>query len=91
MIYSTTTGYPNVLFFKKYNSFCIQCREIRGAQLEYHIHFWLGNATAADKSGVAAYKTVELDGYLGGTATQHRETQGNESARFKSYFKNGFR
>ncbi|KAI4464752.1 villin [Holotrichia oblita] len=67
------------------------CREIRGAQLEYHIHFWLGNATTADKSGVAAYKTVELDGYLGGSATQHRETQGNESARFKSYFKNGFR
>ncbi|XP_022911438.2 advillin isoform X2 [Onthophagus taurus] len=66
-------------------------REIRGGLLEYHIHFWLGGLTTPDKSGVAAYKTVELDGYLGGCATQHRETQGNESARFRSYFKNGFR
>ncbi|KAK4879724.1 hypothetical protein RN001_007870 [Aquatica leii] len=66
-------------------------REIRNGSLEYHIHFWLGSSTIPDKSGVAAYKTVELDEHLGGVATQHREVQGNESARFKSYFKNGYR
>ncbi|KAH0810615.1 hypothetical protein GEV33_012178 [Tenebrio molitor] len=66
-------------------------REIRGTPLEYHVHFWLGASTAPDKSGVAAYKTVELDNFLNGTTTQHRETQGNESARFKSYFKSGLR
>ncbi|KAB0798553.1 hypothetical protein PPYR_09546 [Photinus pyralis] len=66
-------------------------REIRNGPLEYHLHFWLGSETTSEKSGVAAYKTVELDKRLGGITVQHRETQANESARFRSYFKNGIR
>ncbi|KAJ8972588.1 hypothetical protein NQ314_000116 [Rhamnusium bicolor] len=66
-------------------------RDVKGGCMEYHIHFWLGSRTNPDKSGVAAYKTVELDNFLNCCATQHRETEGNESARFLSFFKNGIR
>ncbi|KAH0999377.1 hypothetical protein HUJ05_005174 [Dendroctonus ponderosae] len=66
-------------------------RDIKGKEIEYHIHFWLGQNTTPEKSGVAAYKTVELDSMLNCSTTQHRETQENESDRFLSYFKTGYR
>ncbi len=57
--------------------------------LVYNIHFWLGNQTTADEMGTVAYKTVELDTFLHGKATQFREVQGNESDLFRSYFPQG--
>jgi len=56
--------------------------------LNHDIHFWLGNDTSQDEAGTAAYKTVELDNYLGTSPVEHREIQGCESELFISYFDN---
>ena len=51
-----------------------------------HIHVGL-----MCQAAIAAYKSVELDEHLGGSPIQHREVQGQESARFQAYFKKGVR
>uniref|UniRef100_W8C0S3 Villin-like protein quail n=1 Tax=Ceratitis capitata TaxID=7213 RepID=W8C0S3_CERCA len=61
-----------------------------GTYLERFIHFWLGEKVSEQKRSNVAHKIQELDSYFNNIATEYRETQGNESARFLSYFKNGF-
>lgn len=58
-------------------------------KLAWDVHFWLGKDTSIDERGVAAYKTVELDDLLDDGPVQHRETMGNESPLFMSYFRKG--
>ena len=58
-----------------------------GDKLGHHIFFWLGNKTTQDEAGTAAYKTVELDEFLHGAATQHREVQRHPSEEFVSLFR----
>ncbi|VUC34591.1 unnamed protein product [Clonostachys rosea] len=55
-------------------------------KLVHDIFFWLGARTSQDEAGTAAYKTVELDEFLQGSATQHRELQRSPSDDFLSLF-----
>uniref|UniRef100_A0A671SKH9 Villin-1-like n=1 Tax=Sinocyclocheilus anshuiensis TaxID=1608454 RepID=A0A671SKH9_9TELE len=64
-------------------------RETNSATQSTDIHYWIGNASSQDEQGAAAVYVTQLDGCLGGSPVQYREVQGCESAKFKSYFKNG--
>jgi len=55
-------------------------------EVKYDVHFWIGKYSTQDEYGTAAYKTVELDTFLDDLPIQHREVQGHESSKFKSYF-----
>ncbi|KAL3961021.1 hypothetical protein ACCO45_006138 [Purpureocillium lilacinum] len=55
-------------------------------KLGHDIFFWLGAHTTQDEAGTAAYKTVELDEFLHGAATQHREVQSAPSDEFLALF-----
>lgn len=72
--------------FHKGDSYIILDTELNDRKLEHHIFFWLGESTSTDEMGTAAYKTVELDDYFDGSATQSREVQGQESKQFLSLF-----
>ncbi|GLA61452.1 hypothetical protein AtubIFM55763_005987 [Aspergillus tubingensis] len=58
-----------------------------GDKLGHDIFFWLGSKTTQDEAGTAAYKTVELDEFLHGTATQHREIEQEPSEEFLGLFR----
>lgn len=55
-------------------------------KISKNIYFWLGEKTSIDEQGTAAYKTVELDDFFDGEATQHREVMRSESDAFKAIF-----
>lgn len=54
-----------------------------------HLHIWLGEKSSKDEQGASAFLATQLDDFLGGRPVVHRETQGNESERFMSYFPKG--
>ncbi|CAL5871027.1 uncharacterized protein PFLUO_LOCUS5269 [Penicillium psychrofluorescens] len=56
-------------------------------KLGHDVFFWLGSKTTQDEAGTAAYKTVELDEFLHGAATQHREVQQHPSDEFLALFR----
>jgi gelsolin len=56
-------------------------------KLRHDIFFWLGAHTTQDEAGTAAYNTVELDEFLHGAATQHREVQVSPSEEFTALFR----
>jgi len=56
------------------------------SNLCHDIHIWIGSESSQDEYGTAAYKMVEADDYLGGSAVQHRQLEGNEDPEFCNYF-----
>ncbi|XP_014865501.1 PREDICTED: gelsolin-like isoform X1 [Poecilia mexicana] len=63
----------------------------RSGNLQYDLHFWLGDFCSQDESGAAAIFTVQMDDFLGGKPIQYREVQGHESKTFLGYFKSGIK
>ncbi|XP_067868449.1 gelsolin-like [Heterodontus francisci] len=63
----------------------------RSGNLQYDLHFWLGDACSDDEKGAAAIFTVQMDDYLGGMPVQYREMQGHESNVFLGNFKSGIK
>lgn len=78
-------------FYRGDSYIILSIKENKGGSLDIHVHFWLGAETSQDEAGVAAYKTIELDDFLGGSPVQHREVENHESQRFLSYFPQGIK
>jgi len=77
-------------FFDGDSYILLHTKKVEG-KLSWDVHFWLGTFTTQDEAGTAAYKTVELDDFLGGYPVQHREVQGYEGDMFHEYFPNGIK
>ncbi|XP_050922964.1 villin-1 isoform X2 [Lates calcarifer] len=80
-------GFGN--FFEGDCYIVLHITEKKGSGQSADIHYWIGNSSSQDEQGAAAIYVTQLDEYLGGSPVQHREVQGSESPRFRSYFKNG--
>ncbi|GAB1599725.1 gelsolin 2 [Argonauta hians] len=72
--------------FYRGDSYIVLKSYLEENKLLHDIHFWIGKESTQDEYATAAYKTVELDTYLDDVPVQHRECEGHESERFKSYF-----
>eukprot|EP00979_Chaetoceros_neogracilis_P013538 scaffold3896_cov235-Chaetoceros_neogracile.AAC.3 len=57
----------------------------------YDVYFWIGAESSQDEYGVASYKAVELDDFLGDAPVQHRESQHCESEKFLKCFNGNIR
>jgi len=80
----------NGIFYND-DSYIVLNGYMKDDKLLWDVHFWLGATTSQDEAGTAAYKTVELDDFLGGDPIQHREVSSRESPMFLSYYPHGIR
>uniref|UniRef100_A0A0D9WCY5 Gelsolin-like domain-containing protein n=1 Tax=Leersia perrieri TaxID=77586 RepID=A0A0D9WCY5_9ORYZ len=61
--------------------------ELKKGIRQHNVHYWVGEEAKEEHCLVASDKAVELDAALGSNTVQYRETQGEESDKFLSYFK----
>ncbi|VAH02389.1 unnamed protein product [Triticum turgidum subsp. durum] len=61
--------------------------EVKSGTRRHNVHYWIGEEAKEEDCLMASDKAVELDAALGSHAIQYRETQGEESDKFLSYFK----
>ncbi|KAK9527712.1 hypothetical protein VZT92_014250 [Zoarces viviparus] len=87
MVAIPAQGFGNFFEGDCYIVLCIS--QNKGSGQSADVHYWIGNSSSQDEQGAAAIYVTQLDEHLGGSPVQHREVQGNESPRFRSYFKNG--
>uniref|UniRef100_A0A3Q1HWR2 Villin-like n=1 Tax=Acanthochromis polyacanthus TaxID=80966 RepID=A0A3Q1HWR2_9TELE len=80
-------GFGN--FFEGDCYIVLYIKQNRGSSQSIDIHYWIGNTSSQDEQGAAAIYVTQMDEFMGGSPIQHREVQGCESPRFRSYFKNG--
>ncbi|KAG2616452.1 villin-1-like isoform X4 [Panicum virgatum] len=61
--------------------------ELKTGVRRHDVHYWVGEEAKEEDCLMASDKAVELDAALGSNTVQHRETQGEESDKFLSYFR----
>lgn len=61
--------------------------ELKSGVRRHDVHYWVGEEAKEEDCFMASDKAVELDAALGSSTVQYRETQGEESDKFLSYFK----
>ncbi|CAL4910277.1 unnamed protein product [Urochloa decumbens] len=61
--------------------------ELKTGVRRHDVHYWVGEEAKEEDCLMASDKAVELDAALGSNTVQYRETQGEESDNFLSYFK----
>ncbi|KAG8084730.1 hypothetical protein GUJ93_ZPchr0010g7803 [Zizania palustris] len=64
-----------------------QTIELKSGIRLHNLHYWVGEEAKEEDCLMASDKAVELDAALGSHTVQYRETQGEESDKFLSYFK----
>lgn len=70
------------------NSYIIlNTSELKSGIRQHNVHYWVGEEAKEEDCLMASDKAVELDAALGSHTVQYRETQGEESDKFLSYFK----
>uniref|UniRef100_A0A0E0DM63 Gelsolin-like domain-containing protein n=1 Tax=Oryza meridionalis TaxID=40149 RepID=A0A0E0DM63_9ORYZ len=61
--------------------------ELKSGVRQHNVHYWVGEEAKEEDCLMASDKAIELDVALGSNTVQYRETQGEESDKFLSYFK----